>query len=52
MRTLLTAIAMPAECGGAALRDGAEHAPVPPGHPRPVGLQEALAMPAHDVGHL
>ena len=52
LRTLLTAIAMPAERRGAALRDRAEHAPMLPGDPRAVGVQEAIAMSAHDVGHL
>ena len=52
VRALLTAIAMPAERRGAALRDGPEHAPMLPGDPRAVGLQEAIAMLAHDVGHL
>ena len=52
LRTLLTPIAMPAERGGAALRDRTEHAPMLPRHPRAVGLQEAIAMSAHDVGHL
>ncbi len=49
---LLTAIAMPAERGGAALSDRPEHAPMLPGHPHRVGVQEAIAMLAHDVGHL
>ena len=49
---LLTAIAMPAERGGAALGDRPEHAPMLPGHPHRVGIQEAIAMLAHDVGHL
>ena len=52
LRTLLTPIAVPAERRGAALRDGAEHAAMRRRHPRPVGLQEAIAMSAHDVGHL
>ena len=52
LRALLTAIAMPAERGGAALRDRAEHTPMLPGDPRAVGVQEAVAMSAHDVGHL
>ena len=49
---LVTAIAMPAECRGAALGDGPEDAPMLPGHPGAVRLQEAIAMLAHDVGHL
>ena len=52
LRTLLTAIAMPAERRGAALRDRAEHTPMLPGDPRAVGVQDALAMSAHDVGQL
>ena len=52
VRALVTAIAMPAERGGAALRDGAKDAPMPPGHPGAVSLHEAIAMSAHDVGHL
>lgn len=52
MRTLLTAIAMPAEHGGAALRDGAEHVAMRARHPRLVSLQDAIAVSAHDVGHL
>ena len=52
LRALVTAIAVPAERGGAALRDGAEDAPMPPGDPGAVPLQEAIAMSAHDVGHL
>ena len=52
MRALLTAITMPAECRGAALGDGPEHAPMLPGHPGAVRLQKTIAMLAHDVGHL
>ena len=52
LRALVTAIAMPAERGGATLRDGPEDAPMLPGHPGAVRLQEAIAMLAHDVGHL
>ena len=49
---LVTAIAVPAERRGAALGDGPEDAPMLPGHPGAVRLQEAIAMLAHDVGHL
>ena len=52
LRTLLTAIAVPAERRRAALRDGPEDASMRPGHPGPVRLQDAIAMSAHDVGHL
>lgn len=52
LRTLLTAIAMPAERGGAALHDRAKHTAMQPGDPRAVGLHEAFAMSAHNVGHL
>ena len=52
LRTLVTAIAMPTECRGSTLGDGPEDAPMLPGHPGAVRLQEALAMLAHDVGHL
>jgi hypothetical protein len=43
---------MSAERGGAALRDGSEDAPMAPGHPGTVPLQDAIAMSAHNVGHL
>jgi hypothetical protein len=52
LRALVTAIAVPAERRGAALGDGPEHAPMLPGHPRMVGIQKAIAVLAHDVGHL
>src|SRR4026209_1307221 len=52
LRTLLSSIAMPAERGGPALRDRTEHTPMLPRPPRAVGLQDAIAMSAHDVGHL
>ena len=52
LRALVTAIAMPTECRGSALSDGPEDAPMLPGHPGAVRLQEAIAMVAHDVGHL
>ena len=49
---LLTAIAVPAERRGAALGDRPEDAPMLPGDPRVVGVQKAIAVLAHDVGHL
>jgi hypothetical protein len=52
MRTLLTAIAVAAERRGAALRNRAEHSDIGSGHPRAVGVHEAIAVLAHDVGHL
>ena len=52
LRTPVTAIAMAAERRGPTLRDRPEDAPMRPGHPGAVRLQEALAMLAHDVGHL
>ena len=52
LRTLLTAIAVPAERRRAALRDGPEDASMRPRDPGPVRLQDAIAMSAHDVGHL
>ena len=52
LRTLVTAIAVPAERRGAALGDGSEHAPMLPGHPGAMRLQKAIAVLAHDVGHL
>ena len=52
LRTLVTAIAVPAERRGSALRDGPEDAPMLSGHPGAVRLQKAIAVLAHDVGHL
>ena len=52
LRALVTAIAMSAERGGAALRDGPEHAPMLSGYPGAVPLHETIAMSAHNVGHL
>jgi hypothetical protein len=49
---LVTTIAVPAECGGTALRDGPEDAPMSPGHPGAVPRQDAIAVLAHDIGHL
>ena len=52
LRTLLAAIAMPAERRGATLGDRSEHTPMLSRHPRGMGLQESVAMSAHNVGHL
>jgi hypothetical protein len=52
VRALLTAIAVPAERRGAALCDGTEDATMRSRDPGPVRLQDAIAMSAHDVGHL
>ena len=52
LRALVTAIAVPAERRGATLRDRPEDAPMVPADPGAVCLQEAIAMSAHDVGHL
>ena len=52
VRTLLTTVAVPAERRRAALGDGPKDAPMLPGDPRAVRLQELIAMLAHDVGHL
>ena len=52
LRALVTAIAVPTERRGPTLRDRPEDAPMLPGHPGAVRLQDAIAMLAHDVGHL
>ena len=52
LRALITAIAMPAQRRRAALDERPEHAPVVAGEPRPVRLEKAIAVSAHDVGHL
>ena len=52
VRALVTAIAVPAERGGATLRNRPKDAPMLAAHPRAVSLHEAIAMSAHDVGHL
>ena len=52
LRALLTAIAVPTERRRATLRDRPEDAAMLPGHPGAVRLQDALAVLAHDVGHL
>jgi hypothetical protein len=49
---LLTAIAMSAQRRGAALGDGPEDASMLPGDPRVVGVEKAITVLAHDVGHL
>src|SRR4051794_36606955 len=52
LRTLVTAIAVSAECRGSTLGDGPEDLPMVSGHPGAVRFQEAVAVLAHDVGHL
>ena len=52
LRTLLTAIAVPAERRRAALNERADYAPVVTGEPRPMRLAKRIAVSAHDVGHL
>jgi len=52
LRTLITAISIPAECRRSRLGDGPEDAPMLPGQPGAVRLQKTLAVLAHDVGHL
>src|SRR5262245_15247355 len=52
LRTLVAAIAVPAECRRSTLRDGPQDAPMVPGHPGGVRLQKTIAVLAHDVGHL
>ena len=52
MCALVTAIAVPAERRGPALGDRPEDASMLPGDPRVVGVQKAIAVLAHDVGHL
>jgi len=52
LRTLLTAITMPAQRRRAALSEGAEDAPMVAGEPCPVRLTKTIAVSAHDVGHL
>ena len=52
MRTPLTAIAMPAQRGRAALGQRPKDAPMLAGQPRMVCLEKAIAVSAHDVGHL
>jgi hypothetical protein len=52
VRTPLTAIAMPAQHGRAALGQRPKDAPMLAGQPRLVRLEQAIAVSAHDVGHL
>jgi hypothetical protein len=52
LRTLVAAIAVPAECRRSTLGDGPEDAPMLSGHPDAVRLQKTIAVLAHDVGHL
>lgn len=51
MPTGRTAIEMTTQGGGAAARDGAQHAPLMRGHAA-LRLEEASAVLANDVGHL
>ena len=46
------AIEMAAQRRGAAAREGAEHAPMLPGQPGLVRLDEAIAVLSDDIGHL
>ena len=50
LRALVAAIAVSAECRRSTLGDGPEDAPMVPGHPGAVCLQEMIAVLAHDVG--
>jgi hypothetical protein len=52
LRTLVAAIAVPAECRRSTLANGPEDAPMLSGHPDTVRLQKTIAVSAHDVGHL
>ena len=52
LRALVTAIAVPAERRGAALRDRPQDAPMLPADPGAMLFHEAIAMSADDVGHL
>ena len=52
LRALVAAIAVPAECRRSTLGDGSEDTPMLAGRPRPVPLQKAIAVLAHDVSHL
>jgi hypothetical protein len=42
-------IAMPAECGRAATRDGAEHFELGPGERITIAFEELVACPADDI---
>src|ERR1700733_3980335 len=50
--TTRTLISMTAQSCGAAVCDGAEHFDMRPAQPRPVVLDEAIALRANDIGHL
>jgi len=52
LRTLIAAIAVPAECRRSTLGDGSEDALVLPGRPGAVRLQKTIAVLAHDGGHI
>jgi hypothetical protein len=52
VRTLLTAIPVPAERRRSTPRDGPEDASMGTRHPGPVLRQDAIAMSAHELGHL
>jgi len=47
-----TAIEMAAQRGRAAVLDGVEHAPVVPGEPGTILLDEAVLVLSDDIGHL
>src|SRR6516162_7887107 len=47
-----TSIAMPAECGRAATRDGAKHFELAPRERIAIAFEELVACPADDIGHL
>jgi hypothetical protein len=52
MVALRAPIEMATQGGGAATRESAEHAPMLPGEPGPVRLDEAIDVLSDDVGHL
>src|SRR5688500_7783895 len=52
LRALVAAIAVAAECRGSTLGDGPEDAPMVPGYPGAVHLQDTIAVLAHDVSQL
>ena len=52
LRTLLTAIPMPSECGRPALDEGPQDASMLAAEPRAMRLQKLIAVSAHNVGHL
>src|SRR5579864_4064185 len=47
-----TLVAMSAECGGAATRDGLQHFQMLPGDPVAAAFDERLSRSADDIGHL